>query len=102
MTKRPAAFFIDFCGASFELRRRRRKSFIYRTTGIILTHNLTHNRKRASGDNGADSTVAAIFPEQKGPESAKKRHSKGWQSVGKDEVGSSNLPSSSRKAPEIA
>ena len=66
---------------------------------MCLTHNLTHNRKCAGGDNGADSTVASIFPEQKGPESAEKRHSEGWESVGKDEVGSSNLPSSSMKKP---
>ena len=67
-----------------------------------MTHNLTHNRKRTGGDNGAESTIVSDFPEQKYPESTGKRHSEGWQSVGKDEVGSSNLPSSSRKAPEIA
>ena len=46
--------------------------------------------------------IASVFPEQKGPKSTGKRHSEGWQLVGKDEVGSSNLPSSSRKTPEIA
>ena len=102
MTRGPAAFFFDFCDASFELCHRRRNSLIYRTIGIILTHNLTHNRKRAGGDNGANSTIISIFPEQKCPESAKKRHSEDWESVGKDEVGSSNLPSSSTKTPEIA
>ena len=60
-----------------------------------LTHKLTHNRKRAGGGNGAESTIASGFPEQKGPQSTGNRYSEGWQSVGKDEVSSSNLDSSS-------
>ena len=44
-----------------------------------------------------DSTVVSIFPEQKGLKSAGKRHSEGLQPVGKDEVGSSNLPSNSTR-----
>ena len=62
-----------------------------------LTHKLTHNRKRAGGGNGAESTVASDFPEQKGPQSTGKRRSEGLESVGKDEVSSSNLDSSSTK-----
>ena len=68
--------------------------------GSCLTHNLTHNRKRAGGDNGAESMIVPDFPEQKGPQSAGKRHSEGWQSVGKDEVSSSNLDSGSKKLPK--
>ena len=37
-----------------------------------------------------------ISPEQKGPETAEHQRFSGFQSVGKDEVGSSNLPSSSK------
>ena len=36
-----------------------------------------------------------VFPEQKGPETAEHQQFPGLQSIGKDEVGSSNLPSSS-------
>ena len=60
-----------------------------------MTHNLTHNRKRAGGGNGAESTIASAFLEQKRPQSAEWRRSEGGVSVGKDEVSSSNLDSSS-------
>ena len=62
-----------------------------------MTHNLTHNRKRAGGGNGAESTIASSFLEQKRPQSAEWRRSEGGVSVGKDEVSSSNLDSSSKK-----
>ena len=65
-----------------------------------MTHNLTHNRKRAGGGNGAESTIVSDFPEQKCPQSTGKQYSEGWQSVGKDEVSSSNLDSSSKKLPK--
>ena len=67
---------------------------------VQTTHKLTHNTKRAGGVNGAESTIASDFPEQKDPQSTGKRHSEGWQSVGKDEVSSSNLDSSSKKLPK--
>ena len=70
--------------------------------GSCLTHKSTHNRKRAGGGNGAESAIASDFPEQKGPQSTGKWYSEGGQSVGKDEVSSSNLDSSSKKTPEIA
>ncbi len=54
-----------------------------------MTHNLTHNRKRAGGGNGAESTITFAFPEQKCPQSAEWRRSEGWKSVGKDEVSDS-------------
>ena len=38
---------------------------------IGLTHNLTHTAKKADGANGADRTENLIFPEEKGPETAK-------------------------------
>ena len=63
---------------------------------------MTHNRKRAGGSNGAESTIVSDFPEQKALESAGKRHSEDRQSVGKDEVSSSNLDSSSKKLPKSA
>ena len=65
-----------------------------------MTHNLTHNRKRAGGGNGAESTIASAFLEQKRPQSAEWRRSEGGVSVGKDEVSSSNLDSSSKKVPK--
>ena len=61
----------------------------------VLTHNLTHNRKRAGGGNVAESTIVSAFPEQKCPQSAIWRRFEGGVSVGKDEVPSSNLGSSS-------
>ena len=45
---------------------------------------MTHNRKRAGGGNGAESTIASDFPGQKGPQSTGKRYSEGWRSVGKN------------------
>ena len=54
-----------------------------------MTHNLTHNRKRAGGGNGAESTITFAFPEQKCPQSAIWRRFEGGQSVGKDEVSDS-------------
>lgn len=44
-----------------------------------------------------ESTIASCFPGQKCPQSAGKRRSEGLESVGKDEVPSSNLGSSSKK-----
>ena len=63
---------------------------------IGLTHNLTHTAKEADGNNGVDRTENFIFPEQKGPETADHQRFPGFQSVGKDEVTSSNLVSSSK------
>ena len=63
-----------------------------------LTHNLTHNRKQAGGGNGVESTIASVFSEQKCPQSAEWRRFEGEASVGKDEVSSSNLDSSSTKS----
>lgn len=63
-----------------------------------MTHNLTHNRKRAGGGNGTESTIAPDFLEQKCPQSAGWRRFEGGVSVGKDEVSSSNLDSSSSKS----
>ncbi len=62
-----------------------------------LTHTVTHTGKQAGGINGVESAKDHARPEQKGPQSTGKWRSEGWQSVGKDEVPSSNLGSSSRK-----
>ena len=62
-----------------------------------LTHNLTHNTKRAGGGNGAESTIVSDFLEQKCPQSAEWRCFESGVSVGKDEVSSSNLGGSSKK-----
>lgn len=51
-----------------------------------MTHNLTHNRKRAGGGNGVESTIASAFLEQKCPQSAMWRRFEGGVSVGKDEI----------------
>ena len=63
-----------------------------------MTHTVTHTRKKAGGDNGRESAKDHAPPQQKCPESAEQRHSRGFQSLGKDEVPSSNLGSSSRKS----
>ena len=63
----------------------------------LLTHTLTHTGKGAGGINGHDSAAYHCLMEQIGPEKTKKQTMNGSQSVGKDEVGSSNLPSSSTR-----
>ena len=65
-----------------------------------MTHTVTHTRKKADGDNGRERVKDHAPPQQKGPESTGKRHFRGFQSLGKDEVGGSNPPSSSRKLPK--
>jgi len=49
-----------------------------------LTHTVTHTRKKAGGDNGRESAKDHAPPQQKCPESAEQRHSRGFQSLGKD------------------
>ena len=61
-----------------------------------LTHTLTHTGKGADGDNGAKSGSDLILLEQKWLKSVENQGPEGSQPVGKDEVGSSNLPSSSK------
>ena len=63
---------------------------------VDLTHTVTHTRKKAGGVNGRESVKDHAPPQQKRPESAKQRHSQSIQSLGKDEVPSSNLGSSSK------
>ena len=64
---------------------------------VDLTHTVTHTGKGADGTNGDNGAAHHGSVEQTGPERAKKQPMNGCQSVGKDEVGSSNLPSSSKK-----
>ncbi|HJB51271.1 MAG TPA: hypothetical protein H9944_09855 [Candidatus Anaeromassilibacillus stercoravium] len=64
-----------------------------------MTHTLTHTGKRADGNNGVKSAADLIFLEQKGPESVENQGLEGSQPVGKDEVTSSILVSSSTKNP---
>ena len=64
---------------------------------VQMTHTLTHTRKRVDGNNGAKSAADLILLEQKWPESVENQGLEDSQPVGKDEVGSSNLPSSSKK-----
>ena len=66
---------------------------------LLPTHTVTHTGKRADGNNGRKSAGDLILLEQKGPESPQPQRIEGSQSVGKDEVGSSNLPISSTKSP---
>ena len=68
----------------------------------FLTHTLTHTGKGRYGTNGTKSAADLILLEQKGPESVETQGLEGSQSVGKDEVGGSNPPSSSRKSPAIS
>ena len=65
---------------------------------FLLTHTLTHTGKRTDGNNGAKSAGDLILLEQRGPESVENQGLEGSQSVGKDEVPSSNLGSSSKKS----
>ena len=62
-----------------------------------MTHTLTHTGKGLYGNNGAKSAADLILLEQKWPESLENQGLEGSQSVGKDEVPSSNLGSSSKK-----
>ena len=62
-----------------------------------MTHTLTHMGKGLYGTNGTKSAAGLILLEQKWPESVENQGMEGSQPVGKDEVGSSNLPSSSKK-----
>ena len=62
-----------------------------------MTHTLTHTGKGLYGDNGAKCTADLILLEQKGLESVENQGLEGSQTVGKDEVASSNLASSSTK-----
>ena len=64
---------------------------------FLLTHTLTHTGKGLYGNNGAKSAADLILLEQKWSESLENQGPEGSQSVGKDEVGSSNLPSSSKE-----
>ena len=66
---------------------------------VGLTHTLTHTGKGLYGNNGVNSTADLMLLEQKGPESIGMQGLEGSQPVGKDEVGGSNPPSSSRKRP---
>lgn len=62
-----------------------------------MTHMLTHTGKGLYGTNGAKSATDLILLEQKWPESVENQGLEDSQPVGKDEVASSNLASSSRK-----
>ena len=64
-----------------------------------MTHTLTHTGKGLYGTNGTKSAAGLILLEQKWPESVENQGMEGSQPVGKDEVGSSNLPISSTKSP---
>ena len=64
---------------------------------VVLPHTRTHTGKRTDGDNGPNRTADLIFLGEKSPESIETQGPEGSQSVGKDEVGGSNPPSSSRK-----
>ena len=62
-----------------------------------LTHTLTHTGKGLYGTNGAKRAADLILLEQKWLERVESQGLEGSQPVGKDEVGSSNLPISSKK-----
>ena len=61
---------------------------------------MTHTGKRTDGNNGDKSAGDLILLEQKGPENVETQGLEGSQSVGKDEVPSSNLGSSSSESLE--
>ena len=62
-----------------------------------MTHTLTHTGKRADGNSGYKSAGKYAGVEQKGLKSIKKPPTISFPAVGKDEVSSSNLDSSSTK-----
>ena len=64
----------------------------------FLTHTPTHEAKNTDGDNGEKSAKEQGVPQRKAPERAKKPGISSHTAVGKDEVPSSNLGSSSKKA----
>ena len=61
-----------------------------------LTHTVTHTGKRSNGDNGHKSAGKDGTPDWKGHNRHGKQKTSSSQSVGKDEVPSSNLGSSSK------
>ena len=60
-----------------------------------MTHTVTHTGKRSNGDNGYKSAGKDDTPDWKGHNRPGKQKTSSSQSVGKDEVPSSNLGSSS-------
>lgn len=70
---------------------------LWRGQLLLLTHTLTHTGKWPDGNNGPKNTADLILLEQKWPESVETQGLEGSQLVGKDEVPSSNLGSSSKK-----
>ena len=58
---------------------------------------MTHTGKRSNGDNGHKSAGKDGTPDWKGHNRAGKQKTSSSQSVGKDEVGGSNPPSSSKE-----
>ena len=64
--------------------------------GISRIASLPHTGKGLCGNNGTKSAADLILLEQKWPQTVENQGLEGSQSVGKDEVGSSNLPSSSK------
>ena len=65
-------------------------------TEMLLTHTLTHTGKRADGDNGEKSAREHGPLDKRGRKKPGKQETSPAQSVGKDEVPSSNLGSSSK------
>ncbi len=63
---------------------------------VILTHTLTHKGKGSGGHSGEKRAEAACFLERTVFKRPQKQRMKCFQSVGKDEVSSSNLDSSSK------
>ena len=64
-----------------------------------MTHTVTHTGKRADGTNGRKSAGEHDVPDKRGHKRPGKQQTSPSQSVGKDEVGGSNPPSSSIKHP---
>ncbi len=50
---------------------------------LLLPRTVTYTRKKAGGDNGWKSARDHVSPQQKCPESAEQRYSRGFQSLGK-------------------
>ena len=67
-----------------------------------LTHTLTHTRKKADGNNGDKGTKDLILLGRKVPKSLISQYFEASQSLGKDEVSSSNLDSSSSSETPLA
>lgn len=74
----------------------RRANPVGHAANCAMPRNQTHTAKETDGIHGANRTENRVLLKQKGPETAEYQQFPGFQPVGRDEAGSSNLPSSAQ------